>query len=53
MAAGPLGYGVSAETGLKHKTPIYSYVLSKGFYAGVEVVGQVFIDRFDENERVY
>jgi len=53
VAAGPLGYGVSAETGVKNRTPIYSYVLSKGFYAGVEMVGQVFIDRFDENERVY
>ena len=26
---------------------------SRGFYAGIEVTGQVFLDRFDENERVY
>lgn len=48
VAAGPLGYGASAETGVKNRTPIYSYVLSRGFYAGVEMVGQVFLDRFDE-----
>lgn len=55
VAAGPLGYGISGETSLKSvkAAPIFSYVLSKGFYAGVEMVGQVFVDRFDENERVY
>lgn len=57
VAAGPLGYGISGEAGLKSgagfKAPIFSYVLSKGFFAGVEVVGQAFLDRFDENERVY
>lgn len=58
IAAGPLGgAGISGEMGLKkgsvHKTPIFSYVQSKGFYAGVSLVGQAFLDRFDENERVY
>ena len=46
VAAGPLGYGMSAETGLKHRTPVFSYVVTKGFYAGVGIVGQAFIDRW-------
>jgi lipid-binding SYLF domain-containing protein len=56
IAAGPLGgAGVSGEMGLKsvNKAPIFSYVQSRGFYAGISLVGQAFIDRFDENERVY
>lgn len=56
IAAGPLGgAGVSGEMGLKspHKAPIFSYVQSRGFYAGISLVGQAFLDRFDENERVY
>lgn len=56
IAAGPLGgAGVSGEMGLKspHKAPIFSYVQSRGFYAGVSLMGQAFLDRFDENERVY
>jgi len=52
VAAGPLGTGTIAEVGAE-KVPIYSYVRSKGLYAGVEVMGQVFVDRFDENERFY
>lgn len=42
IAAGPLGYGISGEAGLKNgqgfKSPIFSYVLSKGMFAGIEVV---------------
>jgi lipid-binding SYLF domain-containing protein len=30
-----------------------SYVKSRGLYAGVEVVGQVFVERFDENAAMY
>ncbi|TIB73433.1 DUF500-domain-containing protein [Wallemia mellicola] len=49
IAAGPVGAGASVESGID-KTPIWSYVRSKGFYVGSELIGQVFIDRFDENE---
>lgn len=52
IAAGPVGAGTSAEAGLE-RAPIFSYVRSRGIYAGVEMTGQVFIDRFDENERFY
>lgn len=35
------------------KAPIFSYVKSRGMYAGVEVVGQVFVERYDENGSFY
>ncbi|KDN36138.1 hypothetical protein K437DRAFT_241337, partial [Tilletiaria anomala UBC 951] len=56
IATGPMGAGMSMETGLKGTKvipPIFSYVKSRGLYAGVEIMGQAFLTRFDENERVY
>lgn len=50
IAAGPLGAGTSVESGID-RAPIYSYVQSRGLYAGVEAMGQAFLSRFDENER--
>lgn len=52
VVAGPYGQGASAEVG-KDRQPVYSYTRSKGFYAGVELVGQAFLCRWDENERIY
>ncbi|CAO1614806.1 unnamed protein product [Parajaminaea phylloscopi] len=52
VAAGPLGAGISMESGVE-RAPIYSYVQSRGLYAGVELMGQAFLSRFDENERFY
>lgn len=52
LTAGPYGSGLSAEAGLD-KAPIYSYVRTRGAYAGVELMGQIFFHRFDENERFY
>lgn len=52
LTAGPYGGGLSAEAGLD-RAPIYSYVRTRGAYAGVELMGQVFFHRFDENERFY
>lgn len=52
VAAGPWGAGAAMESGLE-RVPVFSYVKSRGLYAGVEAVGQVFLSRFDENERVY
>lgn len=45
VAAGPFGAGAAIEAG-KERAPVLSYVKSRGFYAGVQLVGQVFIDRF-------
>lgn len=52
VAAGPWGAGAAMESGLE-RVPVFSYHKSRGLYAGVEAVGQVFLSRFDENERVY
>lgn len=52
VAAGPYGAGFSGEAGLE-KAPIFSYVKSRGMYAGIEAVGQVFVERFDENAAFY
>lgn len=46
VAAGPYGAGAAIEVG-KEKAPVLSYVKSRGMYAGVEVVGQVFVSRFE------
>lgn len=40
VAAGPYGAGVAVEGGWD-KSPVLSYISSKGFYAGVEAVAQV------------
>lgn len=54
ITSGPLGSTLNSSLDIKTKvSPIYSYVNSRGFYGGIEVTGQVFLDRFDENERVY
>ncbi|CDZ97995.1 Uncharacterized conserved protein [Phaffia rhodozyma] len=52
LAVGPYGAGAAVEAGLE-KAAVFSYVNSRGFYAGVQLVGQVFVDRFDENARMY
>ncbi|WVW81415.1 hypothetical protein I302_103408 [Kwoniella bestiolae CBS 10118] len=52
VAAGPYGAGAAVEAG-KERAPLFSYVKSRGVYAGVEVVGQVFVERFDENGAMY
>jgi lipid-binding SYLF domain-containing protein len=51
-AAGPYGAGASIESGTD-RTPVLSYVRSRGLYAGIEILANAFICRFDENERVY
>ncbi|KAL8277442.1 hypothetical protein RQP46_010164 [Phenoliferia psychrophenolica] len=52
VAAGPYGSGAAVELGLD-KSPVLSYIRSRGIYAGMEAVGQIFIERRDENEKQY
>ncbi|WVQ73339.1 hypothetical protein IAR50_002907 [Cryptococcus sp. DSM 104548] len=52
VAAGPYGAGAAVEAGLE-RAPLLSYVRSRGMYAGVELVAQVFVERFEENEAMY
>ena len=52
--AGPVGVGGVLETEIhKRQAPIWTYLKSRGFYAGVQVDGTVIIERTDENERFY
>lgn len=52
--AGPVGVGGVLETEVhKRQAPIWTYMKSRGFYAGVQVDGTVIIERTDENERFY
>ncbi|WFD30743.1 hypothetical protein MSPP1_001767 [Malassezia sp. CBS 17886] len=54
ISSGPLGAAYAGAVDIKRNpSAIYSYVHSRGFYAGFELTGQVFLDRFDENERAY
>lgn len=52
--AGPVGVGGVLETEIhKRQAPIWTYLKSRGFYAGVQVDGTVIIERTDENERFF
>ncbi|KAF2834087.1 DUF500-domain-containing protein [Patellaria atrata CBS 101060] len=52
--AGPVGVGGVVETELhKRQAPVFTYLKSRGLYAGVQVDGTIFIERTDENERFY
>ena len=52
--AGPVGVGGILETEIhKRQAPVWTYLKSRGFYAGVQVDGTLIIERTDENERFY
>jgi lipid-binding SYLF domain-containing protein len=53
-AAGPVGMGGVLESEVhKRQAPIWTYMKSKGLYAGVAVDGTIIIERTDENEKFY
>lgn len=52
--AGPVGAGGYIETEIhKRQAPVFTYLKSRGFYAGIQIDGSVIIERNDENERFY
>ena len=52
--AGPVGLGGVLETELhKRQAPVWTYLKSRGFYAGIQVDGTIVIERTDENEIFY
>jgi lipid-binding SYLF domain-containing protein len=52
--AGPVGLGGAIETELhKRQAPVWTYLKSRGFYAGVQIDGTIVIERTDENEIFY
>lgn len=54
ISAGPVGAGGVLDTEIhKRQAPIYTYLKSRGFYAGVQIDGTIVIERMDENERFY
>lgn len=54
LAAGPLGVGGMVESEVMgDRTPVFSYVKSKGLYAGAQLDGTVIVERNDENRRFY
>ncbi|GAM90728.1 hypothetical protein ANO11243_087730 [Dothideomycetidae sp. 11243] len=54
VTAGPVGAGFLVESELhKRQAPIFTYLKSRGFYAGLQIDGTVIIERVDENERFY
>ncbi|OJJ41436.1 hypothetical protein ASPWEDRAFT_48016 [Aspergillus wentii DTO 134E9] len=53
-SAGPVGVGGVLESEIhKRQAPIWTYMKSRGLYAGVQVDGTIIIERTDENERFY
>ncbi|KAI9832791.1 MAG: hypothetical protein M1819_004011 [Sarea resinae] len=52
--AGPVGVGGILDTEIHtRQAPVWTYLKSRGFYAGVQIDGTVLIERGDENERFY
>lgn len=52
--AGPVGMGGVLESEVhKRRAPIFTYLKSRGFYAGVQIDGTVLVERTDENEKFY
>jgi lipid-binding SYLF domain-containing protein len=56
VVAGPVGVGGMLENDGNWKQanrPVFTYLKSRGFYAGIQVNGTVILERTDENERFY
>ncbi|KIW08907.1 uncharacterized protein PV09_00826 [Verruconis gallopava] len=52
--AGPVGVGGVLESEVhKRRAPIFTYLKSRGFYAGVQIDGTVLIERTDANKDFY
>ncbi|KAL5360367.1 hypothetical protein BJX96DRAFT_70652 [Aspergillus floccosus] len=53
-SAGPFGMGGVLESEVhKRQSPIWTYMKSRGLYAGVQIDGTIVIERTDENERFF
>ncbi|KAL2374272.1 DUF500 domain-containing protein [Blastomyces gilchristii SLH14081] len=52
--AGPFGIGGAVESEVhKRRAPVWTYLKSRGVYAGVQMDETIVIERTDENERFY
>jgi len=52
VTAGPVGAGAVVDTGIE-LSPVLSYIKSRGLYGGIQLDGNIVIERTDENERFY
>ncbi|KAI1852832.1 hypothetical protein JX266_002373 [Neoarthrinium moseri] len=53
VVAGPVGAGASLDAALGAGKPVWSYMKSRGFYAGVQADGTVIVQRPDANAAFY
>jgi lipid-binding SYLF domain-containing protein len=54
VVAGPLGVGGIVDSEVhKRQAAVFTYMKSRGLYAGVQVDGTIIIERNDENARFY
>lgn len=54
LVAGPVGAGTAVEAAIaKNTKPVWSYMKSRGFYAGVQADGTIIIARPDANAAFY
>lgn len=53
VVAGPVGAGASLDGALGGGKPVWSYMKSRGFYAGVQADGTVVVQRPDANAAFY
>lgn len=58
MAVGPVGVGGTLDANIdprkeQNRTPVFTYMKSRGLYAGVQIDGTFIIERKDENARFY
>jgi lipid-binding SYLF domain-containing protein len=53
IAAGPMGRSLSAETDYRLQSSIYSYSVSKGFFAGLSLQGSIVQVDNDANKEYY
>ncbi|KAJ9653772.1 hypothetical protein H2198_007061 [Neophaeococcomyces mojaviensis] len=54
VAAGPVGAGGELDMEVHKKpAPVWSYVKSRGLYAGIALAGNAIIERTDENAKFY
>ncbi|KAF1809615.1 DUF500-domain-containing protein, partial [Eremomyces bilateralis CBS 781.70] len=52
--AGPVGMGGLMESEVhKRRAPVFTYLKSRGFYAGVQIDGTVVVERTDANAEYY
>ncbi|KAK9780400.1 hypothetical protein SCAR479_02515 [Seiridium cardinale] len=53
VVAGPVGAGASLDAAVGAGKPVWSYMKSRGFYAGIQADGTVIVQRPDANAAFY